>query len=88
MTFLLDCPISVGLIRARKRIQASGEENQDRFEKEGSDFHEAIRKGYLLAASEARDRFVVLDGTQSEDQLEALVFAQVEPHVRRYLGQE
>jgi dTMP kinase len=81
ITFLLDCPVDVGLERARKRNQGLVHKGQDRFEREKKDFHEAVREGYLSMAKENRERFVVVDGALEEDELEAVIFEHVRPHL-------
>ena len=84
ITFLLDCPVEVGLERALKRDRSSPEKGQDRFEREQLDFHEAVREGYLTMAMEESERVVVVDSSYGEDQLEELIF----DHIRPLLPQE
>lgn len=79
ITFLLDCPVEVGLERALKRDRSSPEMGQDRFEREQLGFHEAVRAGYLMIAEKECDRVVVVDGSCGEDQLEALIFDHIRP---------
>lgn len=79
ITFLIDCPVEIGLERALKRNEAVLEEGQDRFEREKEDFHEAVRQGYLTMAKEDPERIVVVDGTLNEDELEAVIFEHVRP---------
>ena len=81
ITFLIDCAVEVGLERALKRNRIQFQEGQDRFEREKKDFHEAVREGYLNMAMEDRERFVVVDGTLKEDELEELIFRHVEPFI-------
>ena len=81
ITFLLDCPVEVGLERALKRNKLLVQEGQDRFERETKDFHEAVRQGYLLMARENRERFVVVDGTLEKDELTEVVFQHIKPHL-------
>lgn len=58
VTFLLDIPPEQGIERARKRG-----DGQNRFEREGMDFHRRVRAGYMeLASKEGRIR--VIDGTR------------------------
>ena len=83
ITFLIDCAVEVGLERALKRNKIQFQEGQDRFEREKKDFHEAVREGYLTMAMEDRERFVVVDGTLKEDELEEIIFKHVEPFVSR-----
>lgn len=72
-TFLLDCPVEVGLARAMKREKESQLQGQDRFEQEKRAFHDAVRQGYLTLASREPDRIAVLDGTRGPDLLEEQV---------------
>lgn len=76
LTCLIDCPVELGLARARKR-EAGG--SQDRFEREDLEFHEAVRQGYLSLAGKEPERFTVLDGTLGMDELESVVRRRVEP---------
>jgi dTMP kinase len=66
LTFLLDCPVAVGLARARARGAGT-----DRFEREAAAFHERIRQGFLTLASAAPDRMVVVDATRDRADVEA-----------------
>lgn len=86
ITFLIDCAVEIGLERALKRNKIQFQEGQDRFEREKKDFHEAVREGYLAMAMEDRERFVVVDGTLKEDELEEIIFKHVEPFISRKLG--
>ncbi len=83
ITFLIDCAVEVGLERALKRNKIQFQEGQDRFEREKKDFHEAVREGYLTMAMEDPERFVVVDGTLKEDELEEIIFKHVEPFISR-----
>jgi dTMP kinase len=81
MTFLLDCPVSVGIKRALKRNAESEVAGQDRFEQEKTAFHEAVRRGYRELAEQNPHRFVVLDATKTEDRLEADIFSCLRNHI-------
>jgi dTMP kinase len=83
MTFLLDCPVEIGLERAMKRNEALSDEDQGRFERETLDFHNKVRKGYLDLAGEHKERFVIIDASLSEDKMEEEIFKHIEPHLRR-----
>ena len=82
ITFLLDCPVEIGLERAIKRNEASSHHGQDRFERETLDFHTKVRKGYLDLASKDKERFVVVDASLSEDEVEKKIFGFIEPHLK------
>ena len=58
LTFLLDCPVDVGLGRAKARAAAA-----DRFEREAVAFHQRIRDGFLALAAAAPERIIVIDST-------------------------
>lgn len=63
LTFILDCPPDIGLMRARLRIEGNpSEEGFSRFEREEIGFHAKVREGYLQL-SRTHERFKVLDGT-------------------------
>ena len=77
LTFLLDCPVEVGLGRALGRNM----KGQDRFEKEALSFHHKVRKGYLDLARKNQKRFVILDATASRKEIEAEMIR----HLNRFL---
>jgi dTMP kinase len=81
ITFLVDCPVEVGLERALRRNKVMQQEGQARFEKEKMEFHKAVRGGYLAIAEEEPDRFVVVDGTLHEDGLEEAIFEHIRPYI-------
>ena len=81
ITFLIDCPVEIGLERALNRNRIQFQQGQDRFEREKKDFHEAVRKGYLTMAKEDSERFRVVDGVLGADELEALIFSHIEPYI-------
>jgi dTMP kinase len=83
LTFLLDCEVAIALERAFHRTKALSQEGQDRLEREKTTFHEAVRQGYLSLARDNPERFVVVDGTLKEDELEAIIFQNVEPFVSK-----
>jgi len=59
LTFLLDVPVEVGLMRKR---DGEGEDDWNRMEEEVVEYHERVRAGYLRLAAEDRKRWVILDG--------------------------
>ena len=70
-TFLLDCPVEVGLSRTAQRIMnlKSGRRREDRFEQEKVDFHERVRKGFLELARTDPKRIYVLDASRPVEQV-------------------
>jgi dTMP kinase len=60
LTFILDVPADVGLVRAGER---RGDGTADRFEAESLAFHEELRQAFRLLAAAEPDRCVVIDAT-------------------------
>lgn len=79
MTFLLDCPVEVGLGRALTRNRTMEQEDQGRFEMEEKRFHESVREGYLKLAETEKERFVLIDASLNENEMEALIFSHIKP---------
>ncbi len=68
LTVILDLPAEVGLRRAKKRQAENGHET-DRFESKDLEFHETLRAAYLNIAEQEQERCVVIDATDSEDEI-------------------
>ena len=68
LTFILDLPVEMGLARAGKRLKAA-QSQEDRFENLGSPFHERLRQGFLEIAKRDSKRCVVIDATQTIEQI-------------------
>ena len=71
LTFLLDCPVALGLSRTaqRQRTVATGESHEDRFEREKLDFHERVRAGFLDIARAEAPRFRIIDAARSAEEV-------------------
>jgi len=54
LTVILDCPVEMGLKRAR---------GDDRFHREQVEFHQRVRQGFLTLAREDPTGYVVIDAT-------------------------
>lgn len=67
LTFLLDCPVEVGLSRtARRQLRRGrGAKTEDRFEREKIEFHKRVRQGFLKLARAEPDRIHVIDAARS-----------------------
>ena len=59
LTLILDIPVEIGLKRASQRS------TPDRFEREQTEFFERVRQGYLSIAANSPERCVVIDASQS-----------------------
>ena len=69
LTFLLDCPIALGLARTGERQVRAGQPREDRFEREKREFHERVRAGFLALAAAEPKRFRVIDASRSVDEV-------------------
>lgn len=73
ITILLDVPVEVGLSR-----RTNAGDGMDRLDMETKDFHEQVRKGYLdLAEHDKHNRWVVIDGTPSIDEIAQVIWDHV-----------
>jgi dTMP kinase len=75
LTFLLDLPVEVGLMRSRMR-DAGG--LTDRFDAERQEFFDRVRAGYLRLAEADPQRVAVIDAAASMDAVTASVMAVLE----------
>lgn len=70
ITVLIDLDPEEGF----RRIQSRNTEPPDRMEQEHMDFYKAVRQGYLDLAARNTDRFLVIDGQQSIDEVELAIW--------------
>lgn len=70
LVVLLDVPLEVMAQRLRKR-------ELDRFEREDDDFHRRVRDGFAAMAAADPEHWVVIDGQQSKDDVQAAIRAAV-----------
>ncbi|MGH7858873.1 MAG: dTMP kinase [Candidatus Binatia bacterium] len=78
LTFVLDCPVEIGLARTRRR---RGSAAADRFESEDRRFHDRVREGFLALAGDAPGRIRLIDGDRPEE----VVHAEILEESRRRL---
>ncbi len=81
LTILIDVPAEVGLGRLQSR---------DRLESESNDFHERVRQEYLQIAMMDPERYFVVDGTQTVEEINSQITARVAelPALKRNATQE
>jgi dTMP kinase len=65
---LIDQPAEVGLARLQSR---------DRLEAEPNDFHERVRQEFLQLAEQDPERYLVVDGTETIDEIHEKIIARV-----------
>ncbi len=73
---LLDIPVEAGL--ARKRVK-----KQDRFEQEDIAFHQRVREGYLKLAANDPQRWLVVDASQSKENIAEIIWQRVRQLIRQ-----
>jgi dTMP kinase len=84
LSLLLDCPVKIGLNRARQRITAAAlEGREDRFERQDHGFHRRVREGYLELAAQNPERFKILDATLKPERLHEIIATLMEPYLNR-----
>jgi dTMP kinase len=74
LTFVLDVPANIGLARAKTR---RGTAAADRFESENAEFHENLRRAFLVLAEREPKRIVVIDGRAPRDVVADRIWAAV-----------
>ena len=67
LTFLFDLPVEVSIKRLKKTRKL------DKFEKEEKDFHENVRKKYLMIAKNNPKRFSVLNSEKSIEEIQSQI---------------
>ena len=70
LTVLMDLSPEVGLAR-----KAGGE--QDRFHQANISFHRKVRRGYLTLAAQEPDRWLVIDASQSREEIRDVIWDRV-----------
>jgi dTMP kinase len=68
LTIVIDQPAEVGLARLKSR---------DRLEAEPLEFHERVRQEFLQIASEDPERYLIVDGTQTIDEIHEEIIKRV-----------
>lgn len=67
LTFIMDCPVEIGLKRAK--MSNAEFEDGDRIERETIEFHQKIRDGFHEVAKSYPDKCMVLDATKNIKEL-------------------
>jgi dTMP kinase len=86
VTFLLDCPVELGLARAIHRNETGKTKGEDRFEREKKTFHRMVREGYLRLSRKEPQRIVVIRTDVSKGEVAENIFSRMEPFVKRYIS--
>jgi dTMP kinase len=78
LTIVIDVPEEVSLARLKTRAS----DLPDRMERENVDFYKKVREGYLVLAKGMPERFIVVDGTKSEDVIEKKIWTEVQSRLK------
>ena len=70
LTVLLDVPFQTGMARKANRAH-------DRFEQEDIEFHNRVREGYLKLAKEEPERWLVINATQTKEEIADIIWRRV-----------
>ncbi|MEO7412793.1 MAG: dTMP kinase [Opitutaceae bacterium] len=77
LTIVIDVPTEVSLARLKQRAS----DLPDRMERENIDFYKKVREGYLVLAKGMPERFIVVDGTKTEEVIEKKIWAEVKARI-------
>ncbi|RBI69472.1 dTMP kinase [Vreelandella sulfidaeris] len=72
LTLLLDMPQEAAKQRLESRLR-DRHEQRDRFEQEQADFFQAVREAYLARATEAPERFAVIDAQYALEEVQTQI---------------
>lgn len=78
LTIVIDVPTEVSLSRLKQRAS----DLPDRMERENIDFYTKVREGYLVLAKGMPERFIVVDGTKTEDAIEKRIWTEVQARLK------
>ncbi len=78
LTILLDAPAETGMKRAKERSKkTNGDVPADRFEQQDIAFHKKLRVAFLKLAKEDPDRVIVVDATESKQDISRTIWESV-----------
>jgi dTMP kinase len=80
LTVLLDIDAESGVGRARARNEAE-EHSETRMDEQAAEFYRTVREAYLRMAANEPQRFRVIDGRGTVEEVEARIWEVVQPHV-------
>lgn len=74
LTVVIDVPEEVSLARVKTRAS----DLPNRMERENIGFYKKVREGYLVLAKGMPERFILIDGTKSEESIEKKIWTEVQ----------
>ncbi|RYZ51924.1 MAG: dTMP kinase [Proteobacteria bacterium] len=82
LTFLLDCPTEVAMKRVQERSKTLQSEGSNRYDEGSRDMYETLRNSYLKRAKEFPDRIVVIDASQTPEQVLDAAWAKMKQQLK------
>jgi dTMP kinase len=82
LTLVLDLPVETGLLRTRERTEKTARK-LDRFEGEGTEFHQKVRDGFLAIAKAEPDRVRVIDSARTLEAVGADILRAVNERIAK-----
>ncbi|MFH1965788.1 MAG: dTMP kinase [Acidobacteriota bacterium] len=76
---VFDIDVEIALARARSRNLTSDQNHMGKFEAEEIDFHRKVREGYLDLASKNPDRYSVVNGSGTPEEVHKRIMEALEP---------
>jgi len=73
LTLFFDVPIEKAILRTNSRTDNESVKNKNRMDQETTEFYDRVRRGYLKIAEEEPERFKIIDGSGSIDEVHARV---------------
>jgi len=73
LTLFFDVPIEKAILRTNSRTDNESVKNKNRMDRETTEFYDRVRRGYLKIAEEEPERFKIIDGSGSIDEVHARV---------------
>jgi dTMP kinase len=64
------------------RLKQRASDLPDRMERENIGFYKKVREGYLVLAQGMPGRFIVVDGTKSQDVIEKKIWSEVQARLK------
>jgi len=77
VSVIIDLPAEVGMERIKHRVN----DLPDRMEQENIEFYQKVRNGYLMLAKAMPERFIVVNGEETVDQVEGHIWRELRNRV-------
>ena len=78
-TFLLDCPVELAMSRVERRTKGLQLNAGNRYDEGSREMYASLRKAYLKRAREFPEQIVVIDASQTPEQVLDRAWAQLKP---------